>query len=328
MKLLLMVLAVWILATSSLWGQLDLLTPREVVSIVEQLPPVAEAGRRPQCPVHTEVSAADPRQPAIVDVEVRSDCGSGRFHERYVVDRRTGVVTTWGDSPSVVGGRASETLATQFVTLAKGRRLSPEERRCLAVEGARGLPGWGGMSASISVEPPAAKGVPESLFWLRRTSSDLKTETAVQFYVDPSTGHVLIGGSLGEVMSAGLEELLAKLVALRSPPVLSDQEALSIAAKVPALAVVLQRDNCSLKVSSMLTPDQVQVAPACDHHYLSGGGVVVNLLSGGVSNPDTGRMIDSPEIALAAKAFLAATGAERQRIEGEVTAKCGGQAPH
>jgi hypothetical protein len=275
------ILVIATLQTQFLWAQFNLLTPSEAARIVEQLPQVlAMAKKLPCLTVIGEI--ADPRDPATVDIEVRAPCSgyASSLIDRYVVDRRTGVVTTSGDNPSRVGDRNSENLAKTLLIQAKGRTLSAIESRCVALEAARSLPGWASVSSSNSIEPVGAPGMPETLFWLRHNSVSPAAEIRVQLYVDPNTGIVQNMGSGAEVMSAGLGELLDELIQLKSPPLLSDEDALLIALKVSSLARVSQRKDCSLIATSVLGSEEEQVAPACGGQYVNGAGVAVNLRTG------------------------------------------------
>jgi hypothetical protein len=270
-----------------------------------------------------DVTLADPQDPAAMDVEVRAACGS--FHDRYVVDRRTGIVTTWGDNPQRAGGPASTSLAEKLLTVARTRVLSLRESRCLALEAARSLPGWEGADGSTTIQQQGAPPFsPETYFQLRRKSLDPPVEAVALLYVNPRTGHVQDGGSATEVVSPGLGELLAKMIALKFPPLLNNQNALLIALRVPALAAVLQRKGCSLIVNSELTPEVAIIAPACDGRYLDGPKIAVDLRDGLVSDADTKKPIDAQQADLLAKNLVSTVLKTRLRLQEEVDAKCGG----
>jgi len=320
------VFIIGILAAHSLWAQLDLLTPDEASRIVKQIPRVVAAAERLPCPILADVTG-DPEHAITFDVEVRAGChtsmGSSLI-DRYVVNRRNGAVTTWGDDPSKVGGRASEALAEELIRHARNRLLSVRESRCLALEAARGLPGWDDAPGSISIEPVASRGSPETVFHLSHKSLAPPVEARATLYVDPRTGHVRNEAAAAEVMSAGLGELLAKLIALRSPILLNARDALSVALRVPSLAEISRRKGCSLIASSESTPELSQVAPACDGHYVEGAGIAVNLRDGVVSDADTGKVIDAPEAALLASSLISAVHEARLHLQEEVDGKCGG----
>jgi len=319
-------LMIWVLSARLLWAQFDLLTPHEASTIVERLPPVVEAAKKLPCPILADATG-DPWHSATFDVAVRAACrtstGSSLI-DRYVVDRRTGVVTTWGDNPSRVGDRSSEVLAEQLVTQARSRRLSMRESRCLALEAARSLPGWASPVDSITFVPWGASGSAETSFQLRHKSVTPPMEDAALLFVDPETGHVRNGGSFDEVMAPGLGELLAMLIALRSPPLLSDQDALSIVLKVPVLGLLPQRKDCSFIISSALTPEKAQIAAACDGQYLDRPRVVVNLRNGLVSDANTWETIDTPEASQLAGSLVSAVRDARLHLQKEIDTKCGG----
>jgi hypothetical protein len=315
------ILALLLVQAYPLWAQFDLLTPLEAARIIEQIPPVVRAAKDLRCPILTDV-AGIPQNPATLDVEVRAACGS--FHERYVVNRETGTVATWGDTPEKVRGPASEALAKQLVARARSRLLSLRERRCIALEAARSLPAWNGAGGSTTIEAwDASSSSADLSFQLRRRFSAPPSEYAVLLYVDPRTGHVRNLGSSAEVMSAGLGELLAELIALKSPELLSDRDALSIALKVPAVAAILERNDCSLVVSNAFTPEEAQIAPACGGYYLDKPRVIVKLRDGLVLDAETRKAMDVPGANSLAKGLVSARHASRLQIQNEVEAKCG-----
>jgi hypothetical protein len=320
MRIICAVPVISILVAPVVWAQFDLLTPQEASRIVKQVPPIVEVAKEQRCRTLTEVRG-DPQRLTALDVDVR--CGS--FHDRYVVNRRSGTVTTWGDSPSAVGGQESGVLAEQIVMQARTRILSLSESRCLTVEAARSLPGWGDPAHSITIQTLGPEPFsPETLFQLRLKSLAPQTEDAVLLYVDPRTGYVRNAGGGAELMSASLGGLLAKLIALRSPPLLSDQDALSIALKVPDLTEIAQRKNCSLIASSALTPEEAQIAPGCDGHYLDGPRVAINLRDGTVSDADTGKPIVAPEAVQLAQTLLSKARNARMLLQEGVDAECSG----
>ncbi len=316
----LVTMMIWTSAQMLLPAQLDLLTPGEASRIVMQIPRVKEAVEQLKCPMLTEASIADPRDPIRVDVAVRASCSS--FHDRYVVDRRTGTVTTWGDNPSAVGSRTSEVFARQLVTEAKARLLSMQESRCLALTAARSLPGWSEPGGSITFSSWTAPGSPATLFQLRHHSPKPRAETAVLLFVDPTTGHVRNEGSGEEIASSGLGALLAKVIALKYTPLLTDRDALSIALEVPALVAALRNRNCSVTVSSALTPEQTSIIPACKGRYVDGAGVLVDLRNGVVSDAETGKAIDSPEVLGLARRHVAALLSARTRLRVQIDSDC------
>jgi hypothetical protein len=316
-------LAALIIWAGSLRGQLDLLTPHEAERIVGQMPPVEEARKRWACLTVTG-AVGNPADPATIDVEVRAPCSgnASSLIDRYVVDRRTGTVTTWGDNPSVIREPAAINLARQLVTQARGRVLSLEESRCLALEAAKSLPGWGRAMGSITAEQAGA-GLPETVFWVRRQLVDPPAEFRVRLYVDPKMGRVQDVGSAAEVTSAGVGDLLSKLIALRFPPLLSNRDALSIAVALPDLAAASRRTGCSLVVSGADSSEEAQVALACNGRYVSGLGIAVDLQSGSLSDPWTGQALVVPEAVALARRLVSAVQEARAELRAEVSAKCG-----
>ena len=270
-------LLMWFLSGRCLWAQFDLLTPIEVSSIVQQIPSVTKARKALNCEIFSLVQAGSLRDGSTFDVEVRSRCSS--FHARYVVDRRSGIVTLWGDRPSNVGGSESEVLAKQLVAKAKLRVLSFRESKCLAFEAARGLVAESGPIGSLEVVPWTVPRVPQTLFLLVYRSGSLRLESSLLLYVDPRTGHVRDERTGEEVASAGLGDLLKKLSLLRSPPILSASDAVSIALRIEPFQAIVSRQNCILFAWNDITPAEAQIAAACDGKY-AGPGISVNLQDG------------------------------------------------
>jgi len=153
------------------------------------------------------------------------------------------------------------------------------------------------------------------------------TELRVHLSVNPRTGHILNASTGAEVMSPSLGELLAILITLRSPPLLSDQDALSIAMRVPALAAILQRNGCFLSADSTFTPDEAQIASACNGR-VDGQRVAVNLRNGLVSDADTGNAIDAPAARVLASRLVSAVHDRRLRLQEEFDSKCGSFEDH
>jgi len=267
--------------------------------------------------------------PATFDVEVHAACRTSfasSLLDRYVVNRRTGAVATWGDNPLSVGDHASDVLAHELVNQARSRILALAECRCLALEAARALPGWTDVNGSVDVEPSAVTGVPETIFHVIHKSATRPGETRAALYVDPRTGHVRDHRSGTEVMSARVGDLLGKLIALRTPPFLSDQDALSIALSVPTIAEVARRQNCSLILGEGYVPEEVSVTPACGGRYTEPG-LVVNLRDGRVSDADTGKVLNVPKVLVLANRLVGAAQEARAHLREQVATKCGGTEP-
>jgi hypothetical protein len=218
-----------VLLAASAGAQLDILTPRDAVQIVARVPDVADARQRGLCPRFDAVYgyATD------VGVQVRSGCGptAGQLIDNYVVDLRSGVVTEL-NSKVPVRNPEGDALAGAMLKTAAASILSPEEARCLALEAARSLPGWGGSGRSVSVDQSG----PFALrFHARLRAQDPLLTEERDLAVDRATAHVRDDYTGMEVVSPGLAALASKMLALRLPPLLSDQDALYIARQTPEI---------------------------------------------------------------------------------------------
>lgn len=325
MKLGLAVMAPCLMLSPPLTAQFDLLTPVEASRIVERIPPVIEQARKLRCPVITNVSLSDPQQPTIFDVEVRAACrtsSGSSLIDRYRVDRRDGTVTTWGDNPAKVADSESQLLAEQILRQARSRILSTRESQCLALEAARSLPGWGTEGGTTAI---ALVGTPpfsaKTYFSVTRKIGHPPVELTIFLYVDPTTGHVLNAGTATEVTSASLAQLLAKLIALRSPDLLSDNDFVAIAKMMPRFAAA-QHNGCSLNVSDAFMPERAEVQAVCNGSYVEGLGVSISVSQGSVFDSETGAEIDVPEAKLLAQKLSSVLHERRKRLENEVSARC------
>lgn len=81
------------LGAERLPAQLDLLTLREALSLVERVPEVSEAQKKRECPSASGGSTL--AGPDDAGIQVRRECGpnGGQLINNYLVNRRTGAVT-------------------------------------------------------------------------------------------------------------------------------------------------------------------------------------------------------------------------------------------
>jgi hypothetical protein len=308
-----------VLWAGCLQAQLDLLTVRESESIVERIPAVAASTRKGECP-SLSVSYWGADQFAI---QVRRQCGptGGQLIQNYTVNRRTGAVTLWGDDPLPVADRAGEAFARQLVLRAQERTLSTGEARCLALEAAKGLPGWDEAGGSISVEQNGKAEHDRAQFYDRLRSSIRRAQIGHNLSVDLATARVRDDETGLDVMSEGLGSLTAKMFALREPLLLTDEDAVSIALQVPAVVAQL-RDGCTLSAGGAFRSDQAQVGLACGGHYTAGTTVAVNLETGRTSDANTGKALESAESARLAQQLLERIKRRRAELRKEVDAHC------
>lgn len=98
----------------------------------------------------------------------------------------------------------------------------------------------------------------------------------------------------------------------------------SIALRIPVLAAIAGRKDCSLTASRALTPEEAQIAIGCDGHYLEEPRVSVNLRNGMVSDLNNGKQIDAPEATQLAAALLSSARRMRLSLPEDVHARCAG----
>jgi len=310
------------LIAGSLPAQVDLLTLRDSESIVERVPAVAAARRQGECPQlsGTYLEADD------LLIQARRGCGpdGGTLINNYSVNRRTGAVTLSGDNPLRVSDRAGEAFARQLVAQARTRVLSNDEARCVALEAAKALPGWGDADAAVSVEMLGKVERGQLHFSAKRRSltrpadsgQSLSVDLGLASIRDDETGWNLFSGSLGA--------LRAKMLALREPPWLTDEDAISIVQQIPAVASGAR--GCRLWAGGAFWSDEVQVGLSCEGKQAVGRTVVaVNLRTGQTNDADTGKTLESAESIRVARELLAERERRKLDLQKEVNAACSQQ---
>jgi len=304
---------------SGLLAQLDLLTVREAASLLERVPAVAAATKEGECPSLSMIYGEEDT----LDFQVRSNCGTtgGQLINNYTVNRRSGMVTSWGDNPLPVADRQGKEFARQLVLKAQQRVLSNREARCVALEAAKGLPGWNEPGLSVSVEPYGKVEDHRATYVGRLRSTARRVDIRHSLSVDLATARVRDDETGGDVMSEGLGALTAKIFALRAPLSLTESDALSIALKIPAVVEKL-RDGCTLFSGGVFHSQQIGVRPACDGHWLEWTGLEIDLNTGHATEPDTGKDLDSAGSLALAHQVLGLIGQRRLDLQKEVGAAC------
>jgi len=315
------VLIALIVFSGRLQGQLDELTLREAESIVERVPAVAAAEKKGECP---QLSGAYWTGDE-VQFQVRRACGpdAGTLINPYLVNRRTGAVSM-GEAGEPALDRAGRAFATRLLALARARRLSADEARCIALEGARSLPGWGGNDAVVSVQPlPTPQVRPleaDVAFTALNRPSSRPLQSARPLTVNLSTGQVRDDETGLSLVSAELGALVAKIVALRAPLVLSDKEAISIALSVPSVAEKIP-EGCRLSGGGAYNPNEVVAGPNCEGR--SGDwSVTVNLSTGEVRDAETRKIVDATKAGRLAREILDERKRQSSQLREEVDAFC------
>lgn len=318
-KFLLLLLA--LPGSGCLQAQLNLLTLRESVSIVERIPDVIAAQKKGECP-NFEPAYDTPEDLAF---QVRSTCGSysGAQLGHYTVNRFTGEVVLWGDNPEAVSDAEGRAFAKRLVAQARQRILSADEARCLALEAARGLPGWAETDALVSVKPfgKANKIDGTKSFVASRSSSVRATESGRMLTVNLATAMVRDDETGLSMMSRALGAVISKVLELRAPPSLTDEDAIAIALLVPSFGTQLQHD-CTVYGGGAFRSDQALVAVSCKGNTVAGASVSVNLKTGAVLDLRTGRPVAASEVARAARERLEQIQNRKVELQIEVEAVC------
>jgi hypothetical protein len=316
------VLFLMILWSDFVRAQLNLLTPREAISIAEKIPAVKAARKEGCCPLFSYTYSGSEK----LDFQVRCGCGprGDMLVNNYTVNRRTGETTSWGDFPKPVLDSEGEAFAKQIVAQAQKRILSLDEARCLAMEAAKALPGWNGADATVSVKQfnkvntleqqayfIATLVSPSGPLELGRMLTVFLTEARVR---DDETGMDLV--------SAGVSNLASKLIELRSPAWLSDQDVASIAIVIPRIATNL-RDGCKVNAGGLPSySHETTAGVSCKDVPIRESSILINLQTGMVTDPDTGKSLNTAESEKIARQGLDEKNAHRIKLQKEVNDSC------
>jgi hypothetical protein len=308
-------------------AQLDLLTPREAVQIVALMPEVADARKQGSCP---RFSTAYGDTLDVLGVQVRCGCGpyAGQWIDTYDINLRTGVVSgaagPQGKKP--LESPEGEALARRLLKEAAARLLSPGEARCLALEAAKSLPGWGGPGHQVSVQPLGALGVRFRALLHMEDHPPVSTDWFLT--VDPSTASVHDDKTGMDIVSPGLAALASRMLILRLPSLLSDFDALEIAREVPKVKAHAAEPCSVVYVGGPLSWDKIFVTVQT---HCEGSAEVRNLSveidasTGAVIEPDTGKQIESSGAARVVRERLEALRRERTVTRESLEATCGVQ---
>ena len=306
---------------SPAWAQLDFLTLGESLSLVERIPRVVAAQKNGECPTYSpQYSGADE-----LWFQVRVSCGTkgGQLLDSYTVNRRTGAVTTWGDNPRNVLDADGRTLAAQLVRNARQRILTNEEAQCMAGAGAKALPGWSGAEVTVSVKTFGNLDAVEStqLFLATYRSSSPPLETGRMLTVFLAEPRVRDDSTGMNVMSAGIGDLISRIVEIRQPAWLRPDEAARVAQVVLRITASL-RDGCRLTGGGTFYSEAIPIVVSCQDVAVPESQVLVNLRTGAVTDPNTGQSLESPESVRVARELLAQAQRRRDERQKEIESVC------
>jgi hypothetical protein len=320
----------WILCISLSVGvslaQLDVLTPQEADSLVEQAPEVARALRRGYCPSFSS-SYLDSLK---LLVQVRVQCSgatAGQLLGNYLVDRSTGTVSVAG---TPITSPKMKRMQALLVSRARDRRLSPTEAGCLALAAYKGRLGTLERDEPISVKQLGQAILSEIRFSVERHVHSPPMVVGGVFTVDVSTAHVRDDSNGVDAYSSELGQLASDFVALRMPTVLSREDVGEIALATPRFAEYLNDRCIAAQPYYTVTADEAEVGivNSCSQVQIPGGLVVyVNVRTGIVTDPKTHQELSSSESKEIVRGLLDGIQRRRNEIQSEVHLKCtdGGQ---
>jgi len=312
-------------------AQLNVLTLREAESLVELIPDVVTSQQRAECP-NVSPGYAEGTE---LEFRVRTTCGSGSgmLIGAYTVNRWTGAIKTWGDNPQPVGDNQGSALAAQLVQQARKRILSTSEAQCLARTAARAIPGWSAGDAVIAVDPLSKPGTPSAKsearegithFAANHTSSSSRVESGRLLTVYLDEARVRDDETGADLLSAAVGDLSAKLVGLRAPVWLSDEEAASVALAVPQVAANL-REGCTLNTGGAFYSHEALIGASCKDGLIRDSNVLVNLETGSVTDPRTRKSLDTREAQRIARQLLSDAQKRRTNLQEAVQLVCQAQ---
>ena len=128
----------------------------------------------------------------------------------------------------------------------------------------------------------------------------------------------------GAVMSAAVGDLSAKLVELRAPVWLSDEEAASVALAVQRVATNV-REGCKLDAGGAFYSHEALIGVSCKDGSMRESNVLVNLQTGAVTDPDTRKSLDTVEVQRIARELLSDAQERRAELQKAVDLICRAQ---
>lgn len=281
-----------ILSVTPLCGQLNLLTVREAESLIERIPAVLIAERNGGCPESSPMDWGEDRW----WFRVREACGprSGMLIGNYLVNRRTGTVTTTGDHAESLVTLELSALSTELARQARARALTDQEAACLARQAARALPGWSDNDAQISVTKVEDEKPYKVTFVVARLSASRPVKSTRLLSVDLGTTRVRDEQTGLDISSEHVGSLISTFTELRRPGFLSDEDTLAIALLIPSLAGRL-KPGCRLTTGGAFRSQEAIIGLTCDGHQSDTVAVAVNIKTGTTVDANTRKVLDSVE---------------------------------
>jgi hypothetical protein len=247
------------------------------------IPAVAEARKQGFCP---RFSAGYGDTVDKLGVQVRYGCGpyAGQWISSYGIDLRTGAVFEL-ESKDPIKSPEGDALAASLLKHAGGRVLSSNECRCLALEAAKSLPGWGGPGHDVSVEETGAFG---SRYVARLRAQDPQMNTERFLSIDRSAARVHDDKTGVDVVSPSLASLEAMMLSLHLPLLLSDADAVQIVREIPEVRGEASKPCPVFSVGGPLSWEDILIGVRshCEGAPDTGSSIVVGV------NPETGAVTD------------------------------------
>src|SRR6185312_9718917 len=103
--------------------------------------------------------------------------------------------------------------------------------------------------------------------------------------------------------SATVGDLSAKLLELRTPVWLSDEDAASVAMTVPRVSTNL-REGCQLDTGGAFYSHEALLGVSCKDSSVRESNVLVNLETGAVTDPDTRKSLETDQTQRIARELL------------------------
>lgn len=315
----------------SSFGQIDLLSVSEARQIVSLLPEVAASQKRGECPA---ISLDPGDEEKYLLVEVRGRCSPPGFVGstlvgKYVVDRLKGEVWrgTTADLGPPVDAPDVRADAKALVLQAGRRALTEFEAQCVAYEAAEdSVQNSGREAITLKKLPPSGERMPR--FWIEKRSGGAIRSTWV-YVVDARRFTVQEEGLPLDVDSPGVVALLGWLEDMRKPVALSLDEAAQVAeAGLPKSPPVQPDQNRCFEITAQSddgfgTEQYVHINSRCVAGRLTDEGLLaVDTLTGRLSDPRTGKVVESASAQTVAVRFIMHRAERKAAAQSEVARVC------
>lgn len=315
------------IGTEGASAQIDILTTREALRILDKVPAVSQARTQGECPSYSVVYES----PALLLVQVRGACFRADFLgstliDNYVVNRKTGAIVTGlevDSSSRRISTPTIDAIQKELLRIARSRTLSAGEAKCLAFEAIRSFKATE-PATSFSVSQ-IREGPGEFQFAVKHHLPG-NQGVAVRFVtVNTETGHVRDDSRGWDIASHTLAQLTSKMISIREVPVVSSDDALAIALHVPSIISTVA-DSCSELVSNDYGSSEqlyIELRTRCPGSPSRNSIVAsVNTQSGQVTDPRTHKSLTTSESERIAREIISQREQELRENKATVKATC------